>query len=124
MTPEEKIEALTGVKLGEKKKKQTSGEFMQSITGMYQLSPEAEERFSKSFILNTKGTVRVSVLSLGPPFLLFVILGTVLYMLSMKLSGLTNSGRNSHGVSHLTGARDLCSITRCLAGIIPTMYMS
>ena len=90
MTPEEKIEALTGVKLGEKKKKQTSGEFMQSITGMYQLSPEAEERFSKSFILNTKGTVRVSVLSLGPPFLLFVILGTVLYMLSMKLSGLTN----------------------------------
>ncbi len=88
MTPEEKIQAITGIRLGTKQKKQTSGEFMQSITGMYQLSPEAEERFSKSFIVNTKGTVRVDLLSLGVPALLFAALGTVLYFLTVGGGGL------------------------------------
>ncbi|MCR4645760.1 MAG: hypothetical protein K5695_10205 [Oscillospiraceae bacterium] len=91
MTPEEKFDAMTGGKRSSRKESQTGGEFMRSLTGMYRLSPDAEERFSKSFIQNTKGTVRVNLLSLGVPFVLFFLLGVVLKMLSIKLDDIANT---------------------------------
>lgn len=56
-----------------------------SIHTMYQLSPEAEERFNRSFLRNTKGTVRVNPGAYGLPLLLFAILGTLLAIAGYRL---------------------------------------
>ena len=58
------------------------------ITGLYaqyQLSPEAEERFNQSFLQNAKGTVRPDIGSYGVPFLVFLMLGTLLLIVGYKL---------------------------------------
>lgn len=56
-----------------------------SIHTMYQLTPEAEERFNRSFLQNTRGTVRVNPGAYGFSLLIFAILGTLLATVGYRL---------------------------------------